>query len=470
MTKIFSTLNAIVWGVPALVLILGVGLFLTLRLGFAQLTLFPRALLEFFSKLRPGKQTKDGVSPFQALCTALAATVGTGNLAGVAGAICLGGPGAIFWMWICGILGMVTKFAEATLAVRYRVKTENGCIGGPMYVITKGLGERFRWLACAYCLFGVIAAFGVGNATQINAVITGINGVLLCFGEQESQTRNLMIGLTLAILIGTMLLGGAKRIGAAAEKLVPFAAAAYILMCAGVLLIKVEEIPKALAMIVRGAFSPRAVTGGMLGSAFSALRIGCSRGVFTNEAGMGTAAIAHASAEVTHPAEQGLMGIMEVFLDIILICTLTALVILVSGVPIPYGTDAGAELTTQAFTSIYGENAAIIIALALILFAVATVLGWGLYGARCAEFLFGPKAWKYFALAQTVTVALSSVLDTATVWQLSDIVNGLMVIPNLITLAALAPELDRLTKEYKKSGGQAVGGGNYADFHQCKPL
>lgn len=453
MTKILEWLNAIVWGAPALVLILGVGLFLTLRLGFAQLTLFPRALAEFFAKLRPGQKNQEGVSPFQALCTALAATVGTGNLVGVAGAICLGGPGAIFWMWVCGVLGMVTKFAEATLAVRYRVKTESGYIGGPMYVITQGLGVRFRPLACAYCLFGVVAAFGVGNATQINAVITGVNGVLTRFGREESRMGNFTMGLVLAALIGTMLLGGAKRIGAAAERLVPFAALAYILMCSGILLIKVREIPYAFSVIVQGAFSPRAVTGGMLGSAFAALRIGCSRGVFTNEAGMGTASIAHASAEVEHPAEQGLMGIMEVFLDTILICTLTALVILVSGVPIPYGVDAGAELTTQAFTAIYGENAAIVIALALICFAVATVLGWGLYGARCAEFLFGAKAWKPFAVMQTITVVVGAVLDTGTVWQLSETVNGLMVIPNLITLAALTPELVHLTKEYKKSGG-----------------
>ena len=470
MTKIWEVLNAIIWGAPALLLILGVGLYLTFRLRFAQLILLPRALREFFSRLRPGRGSGNGVSPFQALCTALAATVGTGNLVGVAGAICLGGPGAVFWMWICGLLGMVTKYAEAVLAVRYRVKTETGLLGGPMYVITLGLGNRWKPLASCYCLFGVIAAFGVGNATQINAVITGINEVLIRLGKEESQSRNLCLGLLLAVGLGSMLLGGAKRIGEAAQLLVPFAAAAYILMCAGVLLIKAEAVPGAFSMIVRGALSPRAVTGGMLGSAFQALRIGCSRGVFTNEAGMGTAAIAHASAQVDHPAEQGLMGILEVFLDTIVICTLTALVILVSGVPIPYGTDAGAELTTLAFTSIYGEKVAVIIAVSLILFAVATVLGWSLYGARCAEFLFGEKAWNYFVFAQTVTIVLSSVLETASVWQISETVNGLMVIPNLITLAALTPEVVRLTKEYKKSGGFTAGGGNYADFHQCKPL
>ena len=468
MTKIFASVNAVVWGAPALVLILGVGLFLSLRLAFVQLSLFPKALRTFLSRLRHGKG--EGVSSFQALCTALAATVGTGNLVGVAGAICLGGPGSVFWMWICGILGMITKYAEAVLAVRYRIKTESGCIGGPMYVIVQGLGERYTWMACAYSVFGVIAAFGVGNTAQINAVITGINGVLTRFGGTQTRTGNLVMGILLALLIGVMLLGGAKRIGAAAERLVPFAALGYVLMCVGVLAVKAEEIPKAFSAIVQGAFDPRAVTGGMLGSAFQALRIGCSRGVFTNEAGMGTASIAHASAEVKHPAEQGLMGIMEVFLDTILICTLTALVILISGVPIPYGTDTGAELTTRAFTAIYGEGASVAIAAALILFAVATVLGWGLYGARCAEFLFGSKAWKPFALAQTLTVILGAVLDTGTVWQLSETVNGLMVIPNLITLAALTPEISRLTKEYKKSGGSSAVGGTYADFHQRKPL
>ena len=261
------------------------------------------------------------------------------------------------------------------------------------------------------------------------------------------------MGIALAVLIGVMVFGGALRIGAAVERLVPFVSVGYILMCLGVLAVRFRELPAAFAAIMQGAFAPRAVTGGMLGSAFQALRVGCSRGVFTNEAGMGTASIAHASAEVSHPVEQGLMGIMEVFLDTIVICTLTALVILVSKVPIAYGTDVGAELTTLAFTSVYGEGAAVFIALALICFAVATVLGWGLYGARCAEFLFGSRIWKVFALLQTVTVVTGSVLETETVWQFAETVNGLMVIPNLITLALLTPEVVRLTKEYKKSGG-----------------
>lgn len=450
MTKYIDGLNRIVWGAPALVLIVGVGLYLSLRLRFAQLTLFPGAWRRFVAMLRPGRKSEDGVTPFQALCTALAATVGTGNIVGVAGAICLGGPGAIFWMWVCGVLGMVTKYAEVTLALRYRVKTPAGWIGGPMYVITQGLGAKFSPMAVAYCLFGVIASFGVGNATQINAVISGVNDVVTRFGGEQTKLGNLVMGLMLAALVGAMLLGGARRVGIVAERLVPFISAAYILLCGVVLALRWREIPAAFASIAAGAFSPRAVTGGALGSAYQALRVGCSRGVFTNEAGMGTASIAHASAEVSHPTEQGLMGIMEVFLDTILICTLTALVILVSGVAIPYGKDVGAELTTKAFATVYGDFAPIFIAVSLVCFAFATVLGWGLYGARCAQFLFGARAWKFFVAAQMAAVVAGACLQTGVVWSAAETVNGLMVIPNLTALAILTPEVVRLTKEYRK--------------------
>ena len=450
MTKYIDGLNRIVWGAPALVLIVGVGLYLSLRLRFAQLTLFPGAWRRFLAMLRPGRKSEDGVTPFQALCTALAATVGTGNIVGVAGAICLGGPGAVFWMWICGVLGMVTKYAEVTLALRYRVKTPTGWIGGPMYVITQGLGAKFSPMAVAYCLFGVIASFGVGNATQINAVISGVNDVVTRFGGEQTKFGNLVMGLVLAALVGAMLLGGARRVGIVAERLVPFISAAYILLCGVVLALRWREVPAAFASIAAGAFSPRAVTGGALGSAYQALRVGCSRGVFTNEAGMGTASIAHASAEVSHPAEQGLMGIMEVFLDTILICTLTALVILVSGVAIPYGKDVGVELTTKAFTTVYGDFAPIFIAVSLVCFAFATVLGWGLYGARCAQFLFGARAWKFFVAAQMAAVVAGACLQTGVVWSAAETVNGLMVIPNLTALAILTPEVVRLTKEYRK--------------------
>ena len=448
MTQLRFYIQDAILGLPAAALILGVGLYLTIQLGFPQLVLLPKALGLFFRRMFAGKP-REGVSSFQALCTALAATVGTGNLVGVAGAICLGGPGAMFWMWVCAFFGMATKYSEAALAVRCRVKTSDGYAGGPMYTMTCGLGQGFRLLAKVYCVFGILAAFGVGNAAQINAVVTGVNGAVSRFGGEPSLRGNLMMGLILAVLAGFLLFGGAKRIGAAAELLVPIAAGCYILLCIGVLLVFRRRIPSAFGQILAGAFCPRAVTGGILGSAFRALSVGCRRGVFTNEAGMGTASIAHACAEA-EPAEQGLMGMVEVFLDTIVICTLTALVILVSGVPIPYGVDVGGELTTAAFSQVYGAGASLFLAGALSLFAIATILGWGLYGSRCAQFLFG--GWKGFAAAQTAMVVLGAVLDTQVVWQLSEIANGLMAIPNLICLAALTGELRRITKDYKKSG------------------
>lgn len=451
MKNIIAFVNDIVWGAPALILILGVGLYLSWRLRFAQLTLFPKALRLFLRQFLPGSKADHG-SSFRALCAALAATVGTGNLVGVAGAICLGGPGAIFWMWVCGILGMVTKFVEATLAVRYRVRTDSGFAGGPMYMITLGLPRRFHFLAYVYAFFGLLASFGVGNVTQINAAISGIHEFFTVLGRSCGGSVDLLLALGLAAVIGVFLFGGAKRIYSAAEQIVPFAAAGYIALCVGVLCLKWRQLPDALFRIIQGAFSPGAVTGGMIGSAFQALRTGCSRGVFTNEAGMGTASIAHAGAGEIFPVHQGMMGIMEVFLDTIAICTLTALVILVSGVPIPYGVDAGGTLTSQAFTAVYGAGASLWLAAAMTLFAVAAVIGWGLYGARCGEFLFGRKFWRYFAAMQVIVIAAGSFLETSTVWLLSEAVNGLMAIPNLITLTVLTPEAVRLTKEYKKTG------------------
>ena len=451
MTELLEKVNALVWGVPALMGILGIGIYLSIRTGFAQLRLFSKALRGFWSTLRGKQETGEGVSPFQALCTALAATVGTGNLAGVAGAIAIGGPGAIFWMWVSAILGMMTKFAEATLSVHFRQRNSAGeWVGGPMYMIQNGMGWRWKWLSTVYCFFGVVAAFGVGNATQINTVIGGVNQAITAMGGAETTTGNLIMGALLALLICGILLGGMRKIGTMAEKLVPFASVCYLLLGVGVLIVRAEFLPRAFSSIITGAFTPRAVTGGAIGSIFAALRIGVSRGVFTNEAGMGTAGIAHAAARVKHPCQQGLMGIMEVFLDTIVICTITALVILVSGVQISYGEDVGVALTTQAFSTVYGGWVSILIAAALCCFAIATVLGWGLYGARCAQFLFGDGVWKKFVVLQGGAVILGAVLKTGTVWLLSEIVNGLMAIPNLIALGFLAPELCRLTKEFCK--------------------
>ena len=453
-----------VWGVPTLVLILSIGLYLSLRTRFCQLRLLPRALKMFFSRFACSQQTVDGVSSFQALCTALAATVGTGNLAGVAGAIAIGGPGAIFWMWLCGILGMVIKFAEATLAIHFRTKNTAGeTVGGPMYMIRQGLPKAFWPLASIYAFLGLVAAFGVGNATQVGTVISSVVDTAASFGFSFPLWGKLLLGLVLAALIGVLLLGGAKRIGRAAEHLVPFGAGLYLLLGLTVLIARWQAIPAAFLAILRGAFCPQAVTGGAIGSMLIAVRTGVSRGVFTNEAGMGTASIAHASATVRHPVEQGLMGIVEVFLDTIVICTVTALVILLSGVPIPYGVDAGVQLTSAAFSNVLGSWVGVVISLSLCLFALATVLGWGLYGLRCAQFLFGPGGEKTFAILQIFTVALSAVCRVDAVWLLAEILNGLMVIPNLIALGALSPRLISIYKSY-------LHGGTYENFYQCQSL
>lgn len=453
-----------VWGVPMLALILSLGICLSLRAGFAQLRLFPRAGKIFFRKLTQKRPAEEGVSSFQALCTALAATVGTGNLAGVAGAIAIGGPGAVFWMWVCGMLGMIVKFAEATLAIHFRVKNERGeYVGGPMYMIRNGLPKSLQPLAEIYAFFGVVAAFGVGNATQINTVITCASDTLLNFGFLLPQWGKLLLAAVLAALIGAMLLGGAKRIGRVCEMLIPFAAGIYLLLGLFVLLLRFYAIDDALAAIFCGAFSPAAVTGGVVGSCMTALRTGVSRGVFTNEAGMGTASIAHAGASVAHPVEQGMMGIVEVFLDTIVICTVTALVILCSGVPIPYGFDAGISLTSAAFSEILGPWVTVLIPLSLCLFAVATILGWGLYGIRCAQYLFGEGVSQKFAWLQILVVLLSALMRVDTVWLLAEIVNGLMAIPNLIALWALSPTLIRIYKNY-------INGGTYENFYQCQSL
>lgn len=448
-TEWIDGLYALVWGTPTLLLILGTGILLSVRTGFAQLRLLPRACREFFGKLTRKAEQQEGISSFQALCTALAATVGIGNLAGVAGAITLGGPGAIFWMWICALLGMAVKFAEATLAVHFRRKGADGnWIGGPMYMIEAGITPKWKFLGSVYCFFGVVAAFGMGNATQVNAVLGGIREAAASMGAAFSPKWDHLIGIALAAIIGIVLLGGAKRIGAVAERLIPFAAGGYVLLCVVVLCLRWQALPGAMMSILEGAFSPRAVTGGAVGSVIVALRTGVSRGVFTNEAGMGTASIAHAGAAVDHPVRQGLMGIMEVFLDTVVICTMTALVILTSGVPIEYGCDAGAALTSRAFCAVLGDWAGVVIAMALCLFAFATILGWGLYGARCAEYLFGDGVWRKFALLQMVAVVLGAVVNTAMLWRMAEIVNGLMSIPNLIALWVLSPKLKQLLQDF----------------------
>ena len=450
MIRLLESVNAVLWGLPVLLLITGVGIYLSLQSGFVQIRWFPKALRHFLNSLKVRPQGNCKVSGYRALCTALAATVGTGNLAGVAGAIAVGGPGVIFWMWMSGILGMVIKFAEVVLAMHFRRKNSAGeLIGGPMYMIQDGLPKKYRYLAYIYCFFGVIASFGIGNGTQVNAVIGGIQSILSENGIMHSGIRNLIIGAALGIIVLTAFRGGASGIGSFTELLVPFAAVLYILLSIGVLIFRRDCLPEAISAIFTGAFSPKAVTGGMIVSVFQVIRVGTARGLFTNEAGMGTASIAHACADIDKPLMQGLLGIMEVFIDTILICTLTALVILCSGVPIAFGSDAGITLTMDAFSSVYGSWILIPVTVAVCLFAFATILGWGLYGSRCAQYLFGEGIWKVYVGLQVIVVVLGSVINTSTVWLLSEIVNALMVIPNLIAIAWLSPIFIAKIKEHK---------------------
>ena len=453
---ILDKLNSIIWGIPTVTLILFVGVLLSLHTGFAQVKLLPDSMKALLCKF---KKQGDS-SSFQALCTALAATVGTGNIAGVAGAIAIGGPGSIFWMWICAVLGMITKFAEAVLAVRFRTMEENGAFsGGPMYIIDKGLGKQWHPMAISYSLLGTAAAFGVGNATQVNAAVTGVNSVISYLGKPQSLKWALLMGILLAVLAVVAPLGGAKRVGSIAELLVPVAAVAYTVLCVGALICHRNMIPYALKQIVCGAFQPRAVTGGAVGSCMLVLRIGAARGVFTNEAGMGTAALAHSTANVAHPVQQGLMGIMEVFLDTIVICTMTALVILTSGVAIPYGIDEGAQLTTRAFSATYGTWVCIPMAAFLSVFAAATILGWGFYGVQCITYLMGERGKIPFVIVQAMAAMLGALWGTANIWTVSEFLNGLMAIPNLIALLMLRNTVILLTKNFIQEGHRKQASG-----------
>ena len=454
-----SAVNNFIWGVPAMICIIGVGLYLSIRTRFLQIRKFPYAIKTTIGRVFRKREASDGaMTPFQAVCTALAATVGTGNIAGVAGAIAIGGPGAVFWMWISAALGMCTKFSEVTLAVHFRETNARGeLIGGPMYYIKNGLGKNWRWLAALFSLFGVLTVFGTGNATQVNTITTAINSALLNYhliNEDAVSTSNLIIGIIIAILVATVLLGGVKRIGRVTEKLVPFMALIYIVLSLGVILLNLNRVPSVFASIVKGAFSPASVTGGVVGSFFLSMKKGVSRGIFSNEAGLGTGSIAHACADTKKPVKQGFFGIFEVFTDTIVICTLTALVILCSGTPVGYGEAAGAELTISGFTSTYGNWVSIFTAIALCCFAFSTIIGWGLYGARCIEYLLKEKSIKPFMVAYSLVAIIGATADLGLMWSVAEAFNGLMAIPNLIALFLLSGTVARLVKQYFETEGK----------------
>ena len=458
--KINQAVNGFIWGVPAMICMIGVGLLLSVRTRFIQVRKFGAAMKNTIGKIFDKTQAKDGsMSPFQAVCTALAGTVGTGNIAGVAGAIALGGPGAIFWMWCSAFLGMCTKFSEVTLAIHFREKNANGeYVGGPMYYIKNGLSKKWHFLAVLYALFGVLTVFGTGNATQVNTIVSSIHSALhnlhIIDGTVDERA-NLIFGIFIAAFVAMVLLGGIQRIGQVSEKLVPFMATLYVILAIGVVILHINRVPAVFAMIFKSAFTPQAATGGIIGSMFLSMKKGVSRGIFSNEAGLGTGSIAHACADTNNAVHQGMFGIFEVFMDTIVICTLTGLVILLGAPNIVYGQAAGAELTISGFTATYGGWISIFTAVAMCCFAFSTIIGWGLYGSRCIEFLGGEKLVRPFLVAYSFVSIIGATINLGLLWDIADTFNGLMAIPNLIALLILSGQVKKLAidvDQAEKSG------------------
>ncbi|MBQ8354222.1 MAG: sodium:alanine symporter family protein [Oscillospiraceae bacterium] len=461
---IVGKLNDIAWGPWMLLLLVGTGVYLSCRVGFIQFARFGYAMRNTLGKIFKKTQAGEGeVTPFQAVATALAATVGTGNIAGVTGAICVGGPGAVFWMWISALFGMVTKYAEVVLAIKYRERNDQGdWVGGPMYYIRNGLGKGFNWLACLFCVLGTLAAFGIGNMTQVNTIATSVNTAIDSFGGttaaftvalfgQNVPISSIMIGAVVAMIVGMVLFGGIKRIGAVAELMVPVMAAIYILASILVIGFNFENIGNVFAMIFQGAFNAEAALGGAFGiTIMTTIQKGVGRGVFSNEAGLGSAPMAHAASSEKDPVKQGLYGIFEVFMDTIVICTLTALTLLCgAGDQIVWGQSAGAELISASFSTVFGAQlGSMLVAVGITLFALSTILSWSLYGTRCCEFLLGSAAARVYQVIFVAVILVGATLKLDLVWNIADTLNGFMAVPNLVALLGLSPVVIKLTKEH----------------------
>lgn len=460
-----SAINNVVWGIPMLILLVGTGIYLSIRSGFVQFRKFRYAMRNTLGKMFQKTHAGEGeVTPFQAVSTALASTVGTGNIAGVTGAIVIGGPGAVFWMWISALFGMVTKYSEVVLAVKYRERNKYGdWVGGPMYYIKNGLGKSWKWLGVIFCIFGAIAAFGIGNIAQINSIASSVNKAVQAFNPAaaaHATAISLVTGVIIAAFCGVVLLGGLKRIGQVTEKLVPFMAILYIICALIVIFTHIGNIGKVFYEIFYYAFNAHAIVGGTFGTALMlCIKKGVGRGVFSNEAGLGSAPMAHAATSETNPVKQGLFGIFEVFVDTIVICSLTALAVLSSGVCVGnYGNNdmAGATTTISAFSTTFGDKmGSLVVAVGLLLFATSTILGWSLYGTRCCEFLLGPKSIRVYQVIFIVVVVLGAVMDLKLVWDISDTLNGLMAIPNLVAVLGLSGVVIKITKEHFKKQDKA---------------
>lgn len=433
---------------------------LTVRCGFVQFRHFGYVMRNTGGRLFKKSQAGEGaITPAQAVSTALAGTVGTGNIVGTAQAIAMGGCGAVFWLWLAALLGMAVKYAEVTLSIKFRQRDENGDqVGGPMYYISKGMGKKWGWLAASFALLALPASFGIGNMSQVNSIVGSVAASMSLFlplSRRDEYFLRWILGIALALLVAFILLGGIKRIGSLAEKLVPFMALCYISMCIIVLICHAQKLPHSLALILRSAFEPQAIGGGASGILLKeTVAWGMRRSAFSNEAGLGSAAIAHAAAEAASPVDQGIYGIFEVFMDSIVLCTLTALTIICSGTHISFGTMPGSELVAAAFATVLGQKAArLFVAAVLTLFAFTTVLGWALYGARCTQFLFGTKAIRTYQLLFSLVIVMGCVSPIDLVWDISDTFNGLMAIPNFIALFALSGLAGRLTKAYFSQEG-----------------
>ena len=465
---IVGKLNGFAWGPWMLLLLVGTGVYLTCRVGFLQFRKFGYAMKNTLGKVFQKTEAGAGeITPFQAVSTALAATVGTGNIAGVTGAIAGGGPGAVFWMWISAVFGMVTKYAEVVLSVRYRERNAQGdWVGGPMYYIRNGLGKSWNWLAGMFCVLGALAAFGIGNMTQVNTIAASINTAIDAFGGstgahtvalfgQTVPVSSVVIVVIVAFIVMLVLFGGIKRIGAVAETMVPIMAAIYILASLIVVGSNFSSLGKIFGMIVKGAFSPEAALGGAFGiTIMTTIQKGVGRGVFSNEAGLGSAPIAHAATSERNPVMQGMYGIFEVFMDTLVICTLTAFTVLCgleSGVAIEWGKSAGTELIAAAFGTVFGGKAgSLIIAVGITLFALSTILSWSLYGTRCFEFLTGGKGIKVYQTIFIIVILIGATLELELVWNIADTLNGFMAVPNLVALLGLSGVVIKLTKEHFK--------------------
>ena len=459
-------LNNIAWGPWMLILLVGTGVYLSVRTGFLQFRKFGYAIKNTIGKIFRKQTSGEGeITPFQAMTTALAATVGTGNIAGVTGAIVAGGPGAVFWMWLSALFGMVTKYAEVVLAVRYRERNSDGdWVGGPMYYIRSGLGKKWNWLAVIFSMLGALAAFGIGNMTQVNTIATSINTAIDAFGGntaaasvqllgQTVPVSSIVIGVIIALIVALTLFGGIKRIGSVTEKMVPFMAGVYIICSLCVVFTHLDALGNIFVMIFKGAFSPEAALGGAFGIAIkTTIQKGVGRGVFSNEAGLGSAPMAHAATSETNPVKQGMYGIFEVFMDTIVICTLTALTVMCgieSGVTVNWGGSAGAEVVSAAFSTVFGDKiGALIVAIGIGLFALSTILSWALYGTRCCEFLLGSKAVKIYQILFIAVVVIGASLELELVWNIADTLNGFMAVPNLIALLGLSGIVIKLTREH----------------------